>query len=452
MGNDAELYKAIFHNNLNPIAIINKQGTYLHANQAFLNFTELTEEQLYKRNAFSFAPKGKVQSQKAEHIDLWEEGGTVETEYLIHGKSKFLVLTITPITYNNEDAVVGVGYDITEKKKAEEQLKEKTKELDIILNTADDYIGRLDKQGLHLYVNQALCGLIGLPFEEYIGKTLSDLGSPKDLADYWMSKLDAVFRTGKPQIFDFTMPTPKQELRCLECKIVPEKLENGETKTVIAISRDITERKNAEQKAQQLLEEKELLLKEVHHRIKNDMNVLRSLLSLQARETEDPGSADLLKEAINRIQVMTNIYQTLFLSGDFQNISLPPLVQEIINGVQDSYRLEKPVQVIEKIENIQISSKASFHIGIIINELLTNAFKYGFPDKGGEVIVSLTLTEDNVLHIMVKDNGIGMPKKKQDPSEWGFGLRLVSILTEQYDGNFTIHSNGETIFLVEIEI
>ena len=122
---------------------------------------------------------------------------------------------------------------------------EKSSQLDTLLDNAEDLIGRLDRNKTHLYVNQALCEAMGISCEEYLGKRIEDLGGPPELTQKWNDAVGRVFETGEPVQIEFTLPTEEGEI-VLDCKIVPELVENGEVKTVIAISRDITERKKAE--------------------------------------------------------------------------------------------------------------------------------------------------------------------------------------------------------------
>ncbi len=133
---------------------------------------------------------------------------------------------------------------------AHKKIKEKSNQLDTLLNNAEDYIGRLDSEGRHLYVNQALCDSVGIPYEEYIGKTVTDLGYPPDLAQQWNNAIHTVCSSGKAERIEFEFPE-KDGVRILDCKIVPELYEGDTVKTVVAVSRDITERKQSENDIQE---------------------------------------------------------------------------------------------------------------------------------------------------------------------------------------------------------
>jgi PAS domain S-box-containing protein len=133
---------------------------------------------------------------------------------------------------------------------AHKEIKEKSNQLDTLLNNAEDYIGRLDSEGRHLYVNQALCKAVGIPYAEYIGNTVTDLGYPPDMANQWNEAIHKVCSSGKAERIEFEFPEEKG-IRILDCKIVPELIEEGSVKTVVAVSRDITERKQSEDDLQE---------------------------------------------------------------------------------------------------------------------------------------------------------------------------------------------------------
>jgi len=210
---------------------------------------------------------------------------------------------------------------------------------------------------------------------------------------------------------------------------------------------DITHQKRMQEEKEQLVEQKELLLREVHHRIKNDMNVLRSLLSLQSRHTKNTEVSDTLKEATNRIYIMSSIYNTLYRGEDVNSLSLKPFVNDILEAIRQVYTLSTSVTIEQNIQDITISANESFTIGIIVNELITNAFKYAFQGYDrGELHVTIQNDRGNHLCIEVADNGAGIPVELLDNREFGFGLTLVDALVSQQGGSLRIkNKNGGVV-------
>jgi PAS domain S-box-containing protein len=214
---------------------------------------------------------------------------------------------------------------------------------------------------------------------------------------------------------------------------------------------DITERKLAEDEVKRLLEEKELLLKEVHHRIKNNMSTISSLLNLQASSQSDPKVVKALDDAGSRIQSMMVLYDRLYRSTNFLSVNvkeyLPALVGEIMGNFPDSPQ----VKIETKIEEFELSSKALQPLGIIINEIITNIMKYAFKGRpGGTISLSASLRGKRA-HIEIHDDGIGLPEGVDFKSSTGFGLTLISMLTQQLGGDIRMLRENGTKVVLEFE-
>ncbi|MBU4268353.1 MAG: sensor histidine kinase, partial [Acidobacteria bacterium] len=211
---------------------------------------------------------------------------------------------------------------------------------------------------------------------------------------------------------------------------------------------DITGRKIAEEKIKNLLAEKELILKEVHHRIKNNMATVMGLFSLQASTLKNPDAIAALKDAGSRVQSMVVLYEKLYQSIGSDQVEvrnyLPSLVDEIVANFPNSAK----VKVEKKIADFVLNAKKIQPLGIIINELLTNIMKYAFTGRSdGLITVSAELKGDRVS-IAIQDNGIGMPEKVNFENSPGFGLKLVKILVKQIEGTIRIeHGNGTRVVL-----
>lgn len=191
----------------------------------------------------------------------------------------------------------------------------------------------------------------------------------------------------------------------------------------------------AENEIRSLLNEKELLLREVHHRIKNNMITISSLLSLQARGMEEDRTTEALTEAQGRIRGMMMIYDRLYRSKDFRRVSaagyLGDLIRDIVAVSGESTR----ITIEEKIEEREMDSKILFPLGIIVNELLSNAYKYAFPDgRRGTISISLRQLDDGTMELVFRDDGVGMREPSGPGESKGFGLNLVAMLTRQIKG------------------
>jgi len=218
----------------------------------------------------------------------------------------------------------------------------------------------------------------------------------------------------------------------------------------ISVIQDITERRRAEERIRGLLAEKELILKEVHHRIKNNMSTICSLLSLQAGSLSDPVSISALRDAENRVQSMQVLYDKLYKSNSFSELSaseyFPPLIDEIVANFPNA----DAVTIEKEIGDFPMQVSLLQPLGIIINELLTNIMKYAFEGQGDHRVKVSVSRSDQRISIVIADNGKGMPEAVDFKHSAGFGLVLVGALTEQLRGTIKIEREAGTRIVLEL--
>jgi len=205
-----------------------------------------------------------------------------------------------------------------------------------------------------------------------------------------------------------------------------------------------TRQKKAQEKIKNLLSEKELLLKEVHHRIKNNMNTISSLLSLQASAVKDVSAVQALQDAGNRIKSMSLLYDKLYLSPSYTELSIHEYLSPLINQVVGNFPDGKNVKIKENFTSFMLDVKCLQPLGVIINELLTNIMKYAFRGKDtGSISVSATYIEGHVT-VSVQDDGIGINENITFENSTGFGLHLVHALAQQLDGTIRLEREAGT--------
>lgn len=190
------------------------------------------------------------------------------------------------------------------------------------------------------------------------------------------------------------------------------------------------------------IEEREILMKEIHHRVKNDLNLINSLLYLQADQTSSKEVAIALEEASNRLAVMSDIYRQVYSHADFSEVELSAVihtrVKELIQqGILTTHQIEVST------EAVHVPVRVSVAYGIILNELLTNAIKYSAREKQ-ELKITLTLskntTEEHFATLLVADNGRGIPQNILDEENLGYGLTIVKALAEQHSGTLLLYN------------
>jgi len=214
--------------------------------------------------------------------------------------------------------------------------------------------------------------------------------------------------------------------------------------------RDITERKQAQAKILASLAEKETILKEVHHRVKNNMQVISSLLRLQEGRVKDKDAAALLKDSQNRIQSMALVYNKLYQSENLASVNMTDYIKELSAGLVKSYAVS-PVRVAVNVaqSNVFLNVDSAIPCGMIINELVTNSLKYAFPgNRKGLITISLTENEKG-LQLTVGDDGMGIPEGVSLANNSTLGIKLVSnLVRDQLGGILEIDRRHGTAYQI----
>ncbi|HEY4797938.1 MAG TPA: histidine kinase dimerization/phosphoacceptor domain -containing protein, partial [Bacteroidia bacterium] len=222
------------------------------------------------------------------------------------------------------------------------------------------------------------------------------------------------------------------------------KNDKGETIGMMGISRDITQTKETEAQLKKSVHEKEILLKEIHHRVKNNLQVISSILKLQSAYVTDKKTLDLLSECRNRISSMAFIHATLYMTNDFANINFSEYVANLAGNLQQSYAgKDKKILLRLDIPKVYLHIDDAIPCGLIINELLSNSFKYAFAQKKkGSVGISVKVKKENII-LAIWDDGSGFPKKVDYKNTESLGLQLVNSLVEQLNGKIKLESKKD---------
>ena len=222
------------------------------------------------------------------------------------------------------------------------------------------------------------------------------------------------------------------------------------------LQKEIQVRLNAEKEIKALLVEKEIILKEVHHRIKNNMTTLKSILSLHAGMLEERAAQEALFEAESRIHSMMVLYDKLYQSVSFSEMSIKEYIQPLVEQIINNFPNHESVSLKINVQDFILDTKRLQPIGIIINELLTNIMKYAFLDRlDGEILIEVGLrsnSETKKFFIVIHDNGNGLSDSVDFQNSSGFGLRLIELLAQQLNGTIHIERKNGVRFLLEFKI
>lgn len=231
-------------------------------------------------------------------------------------------------------------------------------------------------------------------------------------------------------------------------------VETGEGPMVLSVILDLTERKQSEQRIQAALREKELLLEEVHHRVKNNLQVVHSLLDLQVLKINDPELVSMLRDSQNRIRSMLVIHRTLYQSHDFARVDFQQFLMELLPTLMESYGMQAGHVAIEISANsVKVPINEAIPCGLIVNELVSNALKHGFPQqRRGTIRVSMGQDADGYVELSVSNDGMDIPPDLNLDRTGSLGLQLVQLLTRQLRGELDVQRTDPTRFTLRFPL
>jgi PAS domain S-box-containing protein len=431
-----------------PICEVDKEGNFTYANQLGLKTFGYTQEDIDNGlNVLQiFAPEEKLRV--ARNIKKRLKGEEFEGHEYIMMKSDgntfpALLYTSAIVRGGMPVGVRGVLVDITDRIKAEEEIKKHSH----ILKEMAEGVNVADSRGVIKYTNAAFERIFGYDKGELIGKNVSILNASDDeeieliLSEVTKALNEKEFWTGE-------FRNRRKDGSVFYTLASISEIELSGERHWISVQEDITERIELEQSLRQSLIEKDLLMKEIHHRVKNNLSVIQSLLSLQLRDVSDEKSKSYFEDARNRVKSMSMIHERLSRSDELSKMDLSEFINSLANHLFQSHELNpSKVKLEVSISEIAIDVETMMPCGLIINELVSNAFKHAFPDeRAGVVTVGLIVGKNNEISLSVKDDGIGIPDDLNIYETKSLGLQIVSALTNQIHGDLElIKDNGTEI-------
>lgn len=367
-----------------------------------------------------------------EHIHYNKEGKRINVEVHVY-----------PILDNsgNVSRIIEHSLDISKRVQTKRKLKESETKHRVLFNAIPDMIFRIKRDGTFIDFRPAEGFEPYMPPHEFLGRKIQEV-MPKNIAEPAMRLMRQVLSNGEGRSFEYQL-TIKDEKHDYEARFVA----SGED-VVLAIVRDVTERKKAEEQIKKSLKEKEILLKEIHHRVKNNLQIIHSLLSLQAKYLNDEQDKSLFRQTQNRIKTMALIHEKLYTSQDFVNIDFREYIQNLSAHLLRSYSVASRIELRIKVEKITLDIDSAVPCSLVINELVANSIKHAFSnDKKGCITIDFhTNKKDYVLS--VQDNGKGLPENLDYRNTESLGLQLVCALAKQLHGKVRLSRSKGTKFTI----
>jgi PAS domain S-box-containing protein len=341
---------------------------------------------------------------------------------------------------------VGVCRDISERRAAEEERNRSERFLSRILATIPDPVFVKNAEHRFVLVNEALCALVGRSRQEVIGKLDADLLN-MDEAKVFLAGDDQVLSTGEENLAEECLTDVHGHTRVIVTKKGLFVDSRGE-RFIVGVIRDVSEEKRKEARLRDSLQEKEVLLKEVHHRVKNNLQIISSLLFLQQEGIEDPAIQGMFEESRHRIASMALVHEELYRSGDLGRVDVKEYLERLAPKVVASLRGQKRLELALELSPCRLPLDKVIPFGLIVNELLTNAVKHGFVDREAGLIRVAVDMEDALVRLAVEDDGVGLPVGFHPDAVRSLGMQLVVQLTRQLRGALTFGSGATTVFRI----
>ena len=239
----------------------------------------------------------------------------------------------------------------------------------------------------------------------------------------------------------------------LELYINPIFDTEGEVVEVSMVAHDITEKKRSSIGIEESLKEKEVLLKEIHHRVKNNLQVISSILNLQSSFVSDENTLGILQESRNRIRSMAIIHENLYRTEDFSSIRFDNYLRNLTANLIASYSVDRKIELDTELQDVKLVLDQAIPCGLLTNELITNALKYAWEGKNGsEARIKMRLEQENeTIKLSIADNGVGLPDEFEKMQSDTLGLQLVTTLAEQLDAELTVNTAQGTEFQLSFE-
>ncbi len=451
-------YRDLFVNLSDALVIVDENNRIRDLNNAAKKLFD--SENCVGQQLFEFVHPEDLDFVKKRSEEFRQKGNIVNVGFRIQNGNRVKFVNLSSSAIYEGDRYVGsrdIIRDVTQEKEYQELIVKQTSHLESIFeNKSDVIMCTLDSEYNVTAFNSKLAEFvyhhlgatmrIGVNFMDLLLNAVSE-GVKTNLQSYYQKAT-----SGHPTQFEGILKSKKGDEVWIETFLSPITVEGRSKFDVAVMAMDITDKKEAEIEITKSLQEKEVLLKEVHHRVKNNLQVISSILNLQSSYVKEEHTLDILRESQNRVKSMSFIHESLYRSKDFSQVNFSDYLNNLINNVLHTFLLpDKDVMLTTDLGAVNLNLDQAIPCGLILNELLTNAMKYAFTGITDPQLEVSVLEEEGKVYITVEDNGIGLPEDFRIDETDSLGLQLVQTLTDQLDGTLEFKTGGGTKYLLTFE-
>lgn len=441
-------FKSLFERNPDAVYSFDKDGNFIEANKSLEKLTGYSIEELknlkfeplvaqddrervWKR--FKKASEGKPQTYEASGVHK-------------NGQTFYVQVTNLPIYVDGEIVgVFGIAHDITERKKAQQKLKDSEERWQQLVEQNPQPV-QIVQGGTIEFINQAGAEYYGASSpDELIGKSILDFTHPEYKENIVQRKSTLEnYKSVDPHEHKIVLLNGKE--RFIEAHSIP--ITYKDKNAIQTVIHDITDLKEKQEVIGKSLKEKEILLREIHHRVKNNLAVISSMLELQVMQSTDESATNALRDSQLRIRSIAMIHEKLYQNESLHDISFDTYLKELVQTIQHTYASsEKNIKTSFDLDLISLDIEQVIPCSLIVNEVIVNSFKHAFSgNTDGHLHISMDF-ENGTITLLITDNGRGFPENFNIDEQQSLGMTLIQALTSQLDGSFNLsnNKNGEGI-------
>lgn len=441
MSSFMDLYNSI----TDSIYLLNEKGLIIDANKGLLNTYGYDRHEVIGKKAKFLSASGKFSEEVNEgYLSRARNGESISYEGWGEKKNGEVFPTevlMNSGSYLDENVVIIVERDVSERLLSHQELRNRESMFSNLFHASPIGIAQLDHHAEIVNINQSFEQIFGYTQEEVKGLELDKIIVPED--DYKDAKV--LSRSEISKVHTGKRRTKGGDIIDVIVCAVPVIIDENLI-AMYGIYVDITDRKKAEEQLKSNLREKEVLLAEIHHRVKNNLAVITGLLELQALNSENEDAKKVLKDSQMRVNSIALVHELLYQSDDFSQVDIPNYLKDLTRVISNSLERDAiPVHIEFDLDQVELEITQAIPCGLILNEVLTNSYKHAFKGRDeGKIFITFKKEKEGIVY-QIRDNGIGLPHEKSNLGR-SLGMTLVKTLGKQLNAETTISSNDGANF------